>query len=63
MNKIIFVSFEQNQVVKEVDYTALLIKEAFQEDAGSYTVVIRNALGEARSYTQLTVEDYFCRTP
>jgi hypothetical protein len=46
-----------------VDYTALLIKEAFQEDAGSYTVVIRNALGEARSYTQLTVEDYFCRTP
>ncbi len=50
-------------MVKEVDYTALLIKEAFPEDTGSYTVVIRNSLGEARSYTQLSVEEYFCRTP
>jgi hypothetical protein len=41
----------------------LLIKEAFPEDAGSYTVVIRNALGEARSFTQLSVEEFFCRTP
>ncbi|CAF3985915.1 unnamed protein product, partial [Rotaria magnacalcarata] len=51
------------KVVKEVDYTALLIKEAFPEDTGSYTVVIRNALGEARSFTQLSVEEFFCRTP
>lgn len=51
------------QVVKEVDYTALLIKEAFPEDAGSYTVLIRNPLGEARSFTQLIVEEFFCRTP
>ncbi|UJR28306.1 hypothetical protein I4U23_009551 [Adineta vaga] len=50
-------------VVKEIDYTALLIKEAFPEDAGSYTVLIRNSLGEARSFTQLTVEEFFCRTP
>ncbi|CAF1627883.1 unnamed protein product, partial [Adineta ricciae] len=39
------------------------IKEAFPEDAGSYTVLIRNSLGEARSFTQLTVEEFFCRTP
>lgn len=51
------------KVVKEVDYTALLIKEAFPEDAGSYTVVIHNSLGEARSFTQLTVEEFFSRTP
>ncbi|CAF2499044.1 unnamed protein product [Rotaria sp. Silwood2] len=51
------------KVVKEVDYTALLIKEAFPEDIGSYTVIIRNPLGEARSFAQLTVEGYFCRTP
>ncbi|CAF1691746.1 unnamed protein product, partial [Adineta ricciae] len=50
-------------VVREIDYTALLIKEAFPEDAGSYTVLIRNSLGEARSFTQLTVEEFFCRTP
>ncbi|CAF0743307.1 unnamed protein product [Adineta steineri] len=50
-------------VVKEYDYTALLIKEAFPEDEGSYAVVIRNFLGEARSFTQLTVEEFFCRTP
>ncbi|CAF1249492.1 unnamed protein product [Adineta ricciae] len=50
-------------VVKEVDYTALLIKEAFPEDTGSYVVVIRNSIGEAHSFTQLTVEDFFCRTP
>ena len=49
--------------MKEVDFTALLIKEAFPEDTGSYTVAIRNPFGEARSYTQLTVEEYFCRTP
>ncbi|CAF2574797.1 unnamed protein product [Rotaria sp. Silwood2] len=51
------------KVVKEVDYTALLIKEAFPEDTGSYTVIIRNSLGEARSVTQLNVEEFFCRTP
>ena len=51
------------QVVKEVDYTALLIKEAFPEDTGSYTVIIRNTIGEVRSQTQLAVEEFFCRTP
>ncbi|CAF1127621.1 unnamed protein product [Adineta steineri] len=51
------------KVIKEVDYTALLIKEAFPEDTGSYIVVIRNTLGEAHSFTQLTVEEFFCRTP
>ena len=50
-------------MIKEVDYTALLIKEGFPEDTGSYAVVIRNALGEARSFTQLIVEEFFCRTP
>ena len=49
--------------MKEVDYTALLIKEAFPEDTGSYTVIIRNSLGEIRSISQLTVEEFFCRTP
>ncbi|CAF3636008.1 unnamed protein product [Rotaria sordida] len=51
------------KVVKEVDYTALLIKEAFPEDTGSYTVIIHNPLGEARSFAQLTVEEFFSRTP
>ncbi len=50
-------------MVKEVNYTALLIKEAFPEETGSNTVLIRNPLGEARSFTQLTVEEFFCRTP
>ena len=49
--------------MKEVDYTALLIKETFPEDTGSYTVVVQNPLGEARSFAQLTVEEFFCRTP
>jgi hypothetical protein len=49
--------------VKEVDYTALLIKEAFPEDTGAYTVIIRNAYGDVRSYAQLIVEEFFCRTP
>ncbi|CAF0886808.1 unnamed protein product [Rotaria sp. Silwood1] len=51
------------KVVKEVDYTALLIMEAFPEDTGSYTVIIRNSFGEACSSTQLNVEEFFCRTP
>ncbi|CAF3449488.1 unnamed protein product [Rotaria socialis] len=51
------------KIVREVDYTALLITETFPEDTGSYTVSIRNPLGEARSFTRLTVEEFFCRTP
>ena len=40
-----------------MDSTVLEIKEAQPDDSGVYCVVIRNALGQARSVTQLFVKE------
>lgn len=42
----------------DVDSTSLEIKEAYPDDSGVYSVVIRNALGQARSSTQLFVKEF-----
>ena len=38
--------------------TCLEIREANLDDTGSYTVLLRNPLGQVRSSTQLTVKEY-----
>jgi len=39
-----------------LDSTSLIIREAYPEDSGAYSVLIRNNLGQARSSTQLFVK-------
>ena len=39
--------------------SALDITEAYPEDSGNYSVIIRNQLGEVRSTCQVTVESFY----
>ena len=41
------------------NFSALDIREAFVEDTGSYTVVIRNGAGEATSVCQVLIESFY----
>lgn len=41
----------------DVESSTLEIKEAYTDDSGVYSVVIRNSLGQARSTTQLFVKE------
>ena len=46
------------KIIIDVESSTLEIKEAYPDDSGAYTVVIRNSLGQARSTTQLFVKEY-----
>lgn len=45
------------KITIDVDSTSLEIKEAYPDDSGVYSVIIRNTLGQARSTTQLFVKE------
>lgn len=45
------------KIVIDVDSTSLEISEAYPEDSGQYSVVMRNNMGQARSTTQLFVKE------
>lgn len=45
------------KIIIDVDSTSLEISEAYPDDSGQYSVVIRNNMGQARSSTQLFVKE------
>ena len=45
------------KILIDVDSTSLEISEAYPEDSGQYSVVIRNNMGQARSTSQLFVKE------
>lgn len=50
------------QVTVEVNYSCLEIAEAYPEDSAQYTVVIKNAAGEARTQCRITIESFYSST-
>ena len=50
--------FNVLKIIIDLDSTTLEIKEAYPDDSGFYSVVVRNHLGQARSTTQLFVKEY-----
>ncbi|XP_046554795.1 uncharacterized protein LOC124264120 [Haliotis rubra] len=50
------------KVTVEVNYSCLDIAEAFPEDSAQYTVVIKNAAGEARTQCRITIESFYSST-
>ena len=47
------------QVTIEATFSSLDIREAFTEDSDTYTVVIKNMVGESRSSCKLTIESFY----
>ena len=47
------------QVTIEASFSSLDIREAFVEDSETYTVVIKNMVGEQRSSCKLTIETFY----
>lgn len=45
------------KITIDADSTSLQMREAFPDDSGAYSVLIRNPLGQARSSTQLFVKE------
>ena len=47
------------QITIETNFSSLDIREAFTEDSDTYTVVIKNMVGEAHSSCKLTIESFY----
>jgi hypothetical protein len=45
------------KIIIDAESTTLEIREAYLDDTGAYSVVIRNQLGQVRSTTQLFVKE------
>lgn len=54
---LIEITLFSKQISIDIDSTSLEIKEAYPDDSGAYSVLIRNQLGQARSSTQLFVKE------
>lgn len=47
------------QITVTVNFSSLDIREAYPEDSGSYTVIVRNVAGEATSVCQVIIEPFY----